>query len=140
LGHIPLFVSPSPVMPIGLRHKRLARRFLKGCVMGVEYVAAIRKHNYKGFKIIITTGLPSDYDMWLRVRDRAKLRALNEGGKIVTEVFISPLEFARYCRGLKRPDFSIASLDACARAKALGPEKIAVEERSRDRRVVVPQP
>jgi len=32
---------------------------------------------------------------------------------------IAPTEFGAYCRGLKRPDFSIAGLDRCAREKAV---------------------
>ena len=87
--------------------------------MSTDYIAAIRKHHYKGFKAIMTTSLPGDYDMWLRVRERGKIRALRERGTILTEITISPLEFGNYCKGLKRRDFSIASLDACARAKAM---------------------
>jgi hypothetical protein len=76
--------------------------------MGIEYIAAISKYHCKSFKMVLTTTLPRDYEMWLRVRDRGKLKALNERGVIVTEIKVSPMEFGVYCRGLKGPDFSIA--------------------------------
>ena len=46
--------------------------------MGIEYIAVIAEEDYKAFKILVTTTLPGDYEMWLRVRDRGKLRAANE--------------------------------------------------------------
>jgi hypothetical protein len=61
----------------------------------------------------------AEYEMWLRVRERRKSRALNEGGATCMEIEVLPQEFSAYCMGMKRPDFSIASLDRCARAKAL---------------------
>jgi hypothetical protein len=54
-----------------------------------------------------------------RVRERGKLRALTERGASVSEIEVSPMEFAAYCKGLKRPDFSIVSLDRYAREKAI---------------------
>jgi len=86
--------------------------------MDVEYIAAIAEGDYEIFKAVLTTELPRNYEMWLRVRDRGKLRALNEGATDVIEVQVTPVEFGDYCRGLKRPDFSIASLDLCAVEKA----------------------
>jgi hypothetical protein len=63
--------------------------------------------------------------MWLRVRERGKLRAVTERAAVITEVELSPQEFGAYCKGLKKPDFSIAALDRCARekgiAQSLGP-------------------
>src|SRR5450432_1944213 len=85
--------------------------------MAVEYIAAIAEEDYETFKTIVTTTLPDDYEMWLRVRDRASARALKERGAVATDVEISPKEFLAYCEGLKRPDFSIAALDRCAREK-----------------------
>ena len=38
--------------------------------MGIEYVAVIAEHHYYAFKILVTTTLPRDYEMWLRVRER----------------------------------------------------------------------
>jgi hypothetical protein len=87
--------------------------------MSVEYVASIAKADYSTFKIVLTTPLPDDYEMWLRVRYRGKLRALAERGLELAEIAISPIEFGEYCKRLKRPDFSIAGLDRCAREKAL---------------------
>jgi 3-methyladenine DNA glycosylase Tag len=45
--------------------------------------------------------LPRDYGMWLRVRERGKLRAIEERAADVLEVQISPEEFGAYCKGLK---------------------------------------
>jgi hypothetical protein len=38
--------------------------------MGIEYIA---EDDYKAFKILVTTTLPRDFEMWLRVRERGKL-------------------------------------------------------------------
>jgi hypothetical protein len=57
--------------------------------------------------------------MWLRVRERGKLRALEERAAEVVEVQISPEEFGAYCKRLKRTDFSITALDRCACGKGL---------------------
>jgi len=86
--------------------------------MGKEYIAAVKEEHYETFKMVVTTPLPCEYGMWLRVRERGKLRAFRDHGTIVTEVEISPIEFGNYCKGLKKPDFSIGSLDRCAGAKA----------------------
>jgi hypothetical protein len=87
--------------------------------MEVKYIARIAEDDYEAFKMITTTSLPSDYEMWLRVRERGKSRAFNEGGASCIEIEVLPEEFSAYCMGMKKPDFSIASLDRCARAKAL---------------------
>jgi hypothetical protein len=87
--------------------------------MGTEYVAVITEHHYYAFKILVTTTLPRDYEMWLRVRERGKLRAIRERSAVLVEVEISPLEFGAYCKGLKKPDFSLSALDQCAREKAI---------------------
>ena len=46
--------------------------------MGIEYIAAIAEEDYEAFKIIVTTTLPCDYEMWLRVRERGRVRALEQ--------------------------------------------------------------
>jgi hypothetical protein len=48
--------------------------------MSVEYIAWLAEDDYEAFKMIMTTSLPSDYEMWLRVRERGKSRAFNERG------------------------------------------------------------
>jgi hypothetical protein len=90
-------------------------------IMGIDYIASLSEDDYKTFRIIVSTGLPDDYEMWLRVRERGKLRAFKERGVIFDEVEISPIEFGTYCKALKKPDFSVASLDRCASAKVLDP-------------------
>jgi hypothetical protein len=87
--------------------------------MGIEYIAVIAEDDYKAFKILVITTLPRDYEMWWRVRERGKLRAVKERAAVIAEVQLSPQEFGAYCKGLKRPDFSIAALDRCAREKAV---------------------
>ena len=57
--------------------------------------------------------------MWLRVRARGKARALSERKVVLDEIDITPQEFRAYCDRMKKPDFSIATLDRCAREKAL---------------------
>ena len=99
------------------------------CIMGIEYIAGIKEHDYGSFRMILSTPLPRDYQMWLRVRARGKFRAHNERGAVVIEILISPMEFGEYCRGLKRRDFSIASLDRCARAKAFARKRTAQQAR-----------
>ena len=66
----------------------------------------------------MTTPLPDDYETWSRVRDRGKLRALTERGASVTEIEVSLMEFATYCKGMKTPNFSVGTLDQYARDKA----------------------
>jgi len=46
--------------------------------MAIEYIAFIAEEDYGAFKILGTTTLPRDYTMWLRVRERGKLRAIRE--------------------------------------------------------------
>jgi len=97
--------------------------------MGIEYTAAINAHDYDSFRMILTTQLPHDYNMWLRVRDRGKVRALDERGVMLTEIEVTPMEFGAYCRGLKKRDFSIASLDRCARVKAVARTRAGEHQR-----------
>jgi hypothetical protein len=85
--------------------------------MNTEYIASIAEADYKMFRIIMTTPLPDDYETWLRVRERGKLRALMDHGASVTEVEVSLIEFAAYCKGLKKPNFSLGTLDQYAREK-----------------------
>jgi hypothetical protein len=87
--------------------------------MSIEYIASISEAEYKMFQIVMTTELPDDYQMWLRVRERGKLTALTERGASVTEIEVSLMEFAAYAKGLKTPNFSIGALDQCARRKAM---------------------
>jgi hypothetical protein len=87
--------------------------------MGIEYIAVIAEGDYSAFKILVSTTLPRHYEMWLRVRDRGKLRAMTERDAVLVEVEISPEEFGAYCKGLRRPDFSITALDRCARDKGI---------------------
>jgi hypothetical protein len=88
--------------------------------MGIEYVAVIAEDHYKAFaKILVTTTLPRDYEMWLRVRDRGNLRAIRERSAVLVEIKISPEELGAYCKRMKRPDFSISTLDRCAREKGI---------------------
>ena len=87
--------------------------------MGIEYIAVIAEDDYHAFKILVSTTLPREYEMWLRVRERGKLRAIRERAAVLVEVDVCPEEFGAYCKGLKRPDFSITTLDRCAREKAM---------------------
>jgi hypothetical protein len=86
--------------------------------MSIEYVAAIAEDDYRAFRILVTTELPQDYDMWLRVRERGKLRADGRGVSLV-RIEVSPEEFGLYCKRQRRPDFSLAALDRCAREKGI---------------------
>jgi hypothetical protein len=86
--------------------------------MGIEYVAAIAEEDYEAFKTVLTTTLPNEYEMWLRVRERGNMRAAKERAATLREVEISPEEFRAYGERLRKPDFSIATLDRCAREKA----------------------
>jgi hypothetical protein len=85
--------------------------------MRTEYIAVIAEADYHAFKILVSTPLPREYEMWLRVRERGKLRAIREHAAVLVEVEISPQEFGAYCKALKKRDLSIASLDRCAREK-----------------------
>lgn len=91
--------------------------------MVIEYIAVIAEDDYHAFKILVSTPLPRDYDMWLRVRERGKLRAIRERGAVFVELEVSPEEFRAYCKGLKRRDFSITGLDRCAREKGLAEDR-----------------
>jgi hypothetical protein len=94
--------------------------------MTTEYIGFIAEDDYRAFRILMTTPLPREYGMWLRVRGRGKLRTIEEQAADVLEVQISPEEFAAYCKGLKRTDFSIAALDGCARQKGIAQRRAAV--------------
>jgi hypothetical protein len=87
--------------------------------MGIEYVATIAEEDYHVFKLLVSTTLPRGYEMWLRVRDRGKLRTMRERDVVFVEVEVCPEEFKAYCKGFKRPDFSIAALDRCAHEKGM---------------------
>jgi hypothetical protein len=87
--------------------------------MGIEYIAVIREEEYHAFKILVSTMLPREYEMWLRVRERGKLRGMRERDAVFVEVEVRPQEFGAHCKGLKRPDFSITALDRCARQKGI---------------------
>jgi hypothetical protein len=87
--------------------------------MATEYFAFITEEDYPAFQILVTTPLPGDYDMWLRVRDRGKLRAMERAAAVI-DIEITPTEFGAYCKQqMRRRDFSIAALDLCAREKGL---------------------
>jgi hypothetical protein len=87
--------------------------------MAAEYFAIIAEEDYRAFQVLVSTPLPSNYDMWMRVRDRGKLRAMRERAAAVIDIEITPEEFAAYCKQQRRRDFSIVALDLCARAKGL---------------------
>jgi|SRR5580704_6584321 hypothetical protein len=72
--------------------------------MSIEYIAAIAEEDYGVFKILVSTALPREYDMWLRVRERGKLRAMQEREAVTVEVAVRPEEIGAYCKSLKRPD------------------------------------
>jgi hypothetical protein len=92
--------------------------------MSIEYIASIAQADYKMFRILVTTPLPDDYETWLLVRERGKLRALTGGAATVTEIEVSLMEFAAYCKALKNPNFSIGTLDQCARDKAMAQARV----------------
>ena len=87
--------------------------------MSIEYCAAIAEEDYDTFRTLLTTSLPNEYDMWVRVRARGKARAFRERSVVIDEIDISPQEFSSFCNRMKNSDFSIAALDRCAREKAL---------------------
>src|ERR1700693_369405 len=90
-------------------------------------MAAIRKDDYNVFRLIITTELPDKYEVWLQIIKRRKLKAFQERGITVHDIEISPIECGNYCKRIKGPDFSITSLDQCARAKALAQASVMCE-------------
>jgi hypothetical protein len=91
--------------------------------MAIEYFAFIAEEDYRAFQILVLTPLPRDYDMWMRVRDRGKLRAMSERAAAIIEIEITPEEFGAYCKRQARRDFSIAALDACAREKGFAQDR-----------------
>src|SRR3974377_53590 len=97
--------------------------------MGVEYIAVIAEEDYHAFKILVSTPLPREYEMWLRVRERGKLRGMQERDAVFVEVEMRPEEFGEYCKGLRRPDFSSTALDRCARAKGIAEGRAAFDAR-----------
>jgi hypothetical protein len=86
--------------------------------VAVEYIAAIRKDDYRIFRMIITTELPDKYEVWLQALEGRKRKTSQERRMTVEEVEVTPIEFGNYCRGSGIRDFNLASLDSCARAKA----------------------
>jgi hypothetical protein len=95
--------------------------------VGIEYMAAIRKDDYHVFRLIITTELPAKYEVWLQIVKRRKLKAFQERGITVHDIEISPIEFGNRCKKMESADFSITSLDQCARAKALAQASVKCE-------------
>jgi hypothetical protein len=87
--------------------------------MGIEYIAVIAEEDYHAFIILVSTPLPREYEMWLRVRERGKLRGMQERDAVFVEVEVRPEEFGAYCKRLMRPDFSVRALDRCAREKGM---------------------
>src|SRR6202171_3197329 len=75
------------------------------CVMSVEYIAVIAEEDYHAFTILVSTPLPREYDMWLRVRERGRLRIIQERDASVVDIEVRPEEFGAYCKSLKKPDF-----------------------------------
>jgi hypothetical protein len=92
---------------------------MRGWAMGIEYVAIIAEEDYDAFKMLVSTPLPHEYEMWVRVRERGKLRVVQEKDAVFVEVEVRPEEFGAYCKSLKWPDFSIAAVDGCAREKGI---------------------
>src|ERR1700693_4747878 len=90
-------------------------------------MAAIRKDDYNVFRLIITTELPAKYEVWLQIIKCGKLKAFQERGITVHDIEISPIEFGNYCKKMESPDFSITSLDHCARTKALAQASVMCE-------------
>jgi hypothetical protein len=86
--------------------------------MSIEFSAAIAEGEYETFRALLGS-LPGDYDMWLRVRARGKARAFRERRVVLDDINISAEEFRSHCKRMKKPDFSVASLDQCAREKGL---------------------
>ena len=87
--------------------------------MATEYFAFIAEEDYRAFQILVSTPLPRDYDMWLCVRERGKLRAARERAAVVIEIEITPEEFGAYCKQQTRRDCSIVALDGWARERGL---------------------
>jgi hypothetical protein len=50
----------------GIRFDRVAARIHgTGWFMSIEYIAVIADEDYDAFKILVSTPLPREYDMWL---------------------------------------------------------------------------
>ena len=90
--------------------------------MAVEYIAHIEEDDYEAFRGILGTWLPAEYEMWLRVRDRGRLRLLTDG-TAVEEIAVFPDEFVAFCNKSRHSDFSIYWLDRFAREKAFCSKK-----------------
>jgi hypothetical protein len=90
--------------------------------MAVQYIAHIDEADYEAFRKMLGAWLPAEYDMWLRVRDRGRLRLLNDE-TIVEDIPVYPDEFKAFCEESKRSDFSIYRLDSFAREKARYPKE-----------------
>ncbi len=93
--------------------------------MAVEYLAKIAEEDYEAFRVLIGDFQPAEYEMWLRVRARGRLRASKEGLVTVKEIEVHPDEFKASCGDMARPDFSIYRLDMFAREKARATPKSA---------------
>jgi hypothetical protein len=85
--------------------------------VAVEYIAHIEEDDYEAFRGILGAWLPGEYQMWLRVRDRGRLRLLTDG-IAVEEITVFPDEFIAFCNKSKRSDLGIYWLDSFAREKA----------------------
>jgi hypothetical protein len=65
------------------------------CNVVVEYMAYIEEDDYEAFRGILGGWLPAEYEMWLRVRDRGRLRLLTDGAAVEEiTVFRSSWRFA----------------------------------------------
>jgi hypothetical protein len=96
--------------------------------VAVVYLAAIGEEDYEAFRALLGNLLPAEYEMWLRVRARGRLRASEEGLVTVKEIDVHPDEFKASCGEMARPDFSIHRLDIFAREKARAIPKSARRE------------
>jgi hypothetical protein len=101
--------------------------------VSIEYIAAVRVDDYEAFKLLMTIGLPSEHEMWLRVKERGNLRAFKEGGAICTEVEVSRNEFNAYCPALKRPDRTIGKAAREAEEEAGRARGVSVRKLSTNR-------
>ena len=96
--------------------------------MAVVYLAAIAEEDYEAFKALMGNLLPAEYEMWLRVRARGRLRASEEGLVKVKEIEVHPDEFKTFCDKMEGIDFGIYRLDMFAREKARAIPKSARRE------------
>ena len=79
--------------------------------MAIEYIAFITEEDYRAFRILVTTPLPRDYEMWLRVRETGKLRTIAERAAEVLQVQVSGAASKAADLGGGRPPPSIAHSD-----------------------------